>query len=323
MSLTRGSLLLLLASLLLATLAVTRAQSKNNTARVRNPGDVTTGGAEKPRRTPAELEKNIEECDNSAEVVLQKLFDDADEYEQTEPTIPLAPRPRRGAPGGGVYGSYANYGPVGFAPGYPGGYRSQGDYRVGYGSKGYLDFDKSHTQSPVLTFVKGFIPGKSYVEKGKVVRNYYRHGTYDVALQHYKFIPVVKVVPYTTYKTVGYTDHIATVNDYTANICKDCYHGYPKIDVLYNKGPYNYLTRRLVYLPENYQINDYEKTIPRRAEHDPGFAFAGDHQAYGGSAGYVGGGDDHHGGFVGGSYDQDGEGDYSNARALPSNKFVD
>ena len=37
------------------------------------------------------------------------------------------------------------------------------------------------------------VSGKSYVEKGKVVRNYYRHGSYEVALQHYKFIPVIKV----------------------------------------------------------------------------------------------------------------------------------
>ena len=66
------------------------------------------------------------------------------------------------------------------------------------------------------------------------------------------------MVPFTTYDTVGYTGHIQARNDYTAVICKDCSHGYAKIDVVANVAPYSSMTRRFVYLPENYRIDGYE-----------------------------------------------------------------
>lgn len=248
---------------MLGAMAHAQDPSRVPAGRNKNGTEVVSPGGEKSRRTPEELEKGIQACDASVEGLLQQLADNADTYETSKAPITPPPRARRGAPGDGYYGSYLNRGAPAFTGGYPGDFGlagGYGGYSKGYGSRGYLDFDKAHTESPVLTFVKGFRPGKSYIEKGRVVRNYYRHGTYDVALQHYKFIPVIKVVPYTTYNTVGYTDKFATITDYTANICKDCYRGYPKIDVAATKGPYSYLTRRLVYLPETYQIDDHHQS---------------------------------------------------------------
>ena len=57
-------------------------------------------------------------------------------------------------------------------------------------------------------------PGKTYVDKGHVVRNYYRHGDYEVALQHYRLIPRVEVAPYTTHHNIPYQDTVETTHEY-------------------------------------------------------------------------------------------------------------
>nr|KAG5710525.1 hypothetical protein BaRGS_013171 [Batillaria attramentaria] len=212
--------------------------------------------------------EEMEEGDGSENEFKENICEDIEKALDEEESQGVAgSRRKRSAYGYGNHGGYVDYGrSYGdyYGKGYSGNYGTYGGYAGnrggGYGGKqqGRLSYDQSYTKSPVLTFVKGFKPGKSYVEKGRVVRNYYRHGTYEVALQHYKFIPVIKVVPYTTYDTIGYTGHIQAHNDYTAVICKDCYHGYPKIDMVANKAPYNHLTRRFVYLPENYRIDGYK-----------------------------------------------------------------
>ncbi|PVD22490.1 hypothetical protein C0Q70_18304 [Pomacea canaliculata] len=196
-----------------------------------------------------DIEGKIKDNDDQAPKVLkhmcEQMIDEMDEMEAE----PKEKRSKRSA--GYGYGGLVNYGSAYGDDGYAGGY---GGYAGGYNNGGHISYDQTYSHSPVLTFVKGFRPGKSYVEQGKVIRNYYRHGSYEVALQHYKFIPVIKVVPFTSYNTIGYTGHIQAANDYTATICKDCYYGYPKIDVIANRSPYSYVTRRFVYLPESYNI---------------------------------------------------------------------
>lgn len=117
-------------------------------------------------------------------------------------------------------------------------------------------------KSPLISFVKSFKPGKTYVDKGHVIRNYYRHGNYNVALQHYKLIPTVKVVPYTSYHKIPFKGHVRVKNKYKAYICKYCYHGYPKIDVYEDKKPYSYMVRRFVYLPKSYNLNSNQHGHP-------------------------------------------------------------
>lgn len=251
--------------LVLGALVMAASAQQAHTASGQNANATDDGvGAENNSPESAKIAgvtKRLEEDDGSLDEFKDNICADIEHIlDQEEGQADLARRSRRSAYGGRLrnYDGFVDYG-KGNGDYYGGNYGYGDSRRWGYGQGGKLSYDDSYTHSPVLTFVKGFKPGKSYVEKGRVVHNYYKHGTYEVALQHYKFIPVIKVVPYTTYDTIGYTGHIQAHNDYTAVICKDCYHGYPKIDLVANKAPYNHLTRRFVYLPESYHIDGHEK----------------------------------------------------------------